>query len=488
MPQMDALPQQILHSRNISASQSARHSTNADHVRDHSADNQVDDVPTFSSDQIVAHDNDGNIDGNALSSNKTKASRSSNRFLKRFSSTTPPTESSTEHGSTRNKAKSYAWDEFREELETLVYIGVFAILGTVLRVYMGRFFGLDCSNPTQDFLTPLSSRICVTNSGKTSYPGGAMFTDLPANMLGSLIMGLVSPIDAGHPIAWFRRDHPLQRHVGFRQGLGTGFCGSLTTFASWNTQMVVMLDGTGTSYGPQIASALFGYLIGAMVAVCCFIFGRHVHSWWLLIHPDQSSEDRDYDEEDGNNTQDDAAQHWSVSQNSDGCKQRTCFFCSLPVASFWVISGLFAAFAVGDAYYHMLFYRKMWMSSLLAPLGAITRYKLKKYNDRKGPWKHLEFMPWGTLMANLLASCISVTAEALSGLFALPGDAGHSWVSTSLSAVEAGYSGSLSTVSTWVKELVDMKQPHWIYIYYLGTILPAMLIGLAIYSPIIRYG
>ena len=178
----ETLPQQMLYSRNVSASQSVRHSTNADHVRDHIADNPVEDIPMFSSDEVIANGNAGNVDDNALESKSPKIFRNNFRFLKRFGSTTPPTESSTVHGCVRNKPENHA---FREELESLVYIGVFAIIGTVLRVYMGRFFGSDCSSPTQDFLTPLSSRICVTNSGKTSYPGGAIFTDLPANMLGS---------------------------------------------------------------------------------------------------------------------------------------------------------------------------------------------------------------------------------------------------------------------------------------------------------------
>jgi hypothetical protein len=55
---------------------------------------------------------------------------------------------------------------------------------------MGRLFGLDCEQhnddreAVDDFFMPLSSQICVTSSGKTER-GGAFFTDLPANMLGS---------------------------------------------------------------------------------------------------------------------------------------------------------------------------------------------------------------------------------------------------------------------------------------------------------------
>lgn len=68
----------------------------------------------------------------------------------------------------------------------IAYLSSFAVFGAVLRVYFGRFFGLDCGAPNiPDFLTPLSSRICVTNNGQTDQTGGALFTDLPANMFGS---------------------------------------------------------------------------------------------------------------------------------------------------------------------------------------------------------------------------------------------------------------------------------------------------------------
>jgi hypothetical protein len=79
-----------------------------------------------------------------------------------------------------------SWEEVASHV---FYISTFAILGSVLRVYMGRFFGLDCEQQehdlvVNDFLTPLSSQICVTSDGKLQR-GGAVFVDLPANMLGS---------------------------------------------------------------------------------------------------------------------------------------------------------------------------------------------------------------------------------------------------------------------------------------------------------------
>jgi fluoride ion exporter CrcB/FEX len=124
----------------------------------------------------------------------------------------------------------------------IIYISAAAILGACLRVYMDRFFGGDCEdNSVDDFLTPVSSHICLTSSGRTLQTGGALFRDLPANILGSFIMGLVS--SKAIRIPWLRKDHPLQKDDVYHVMISTGFCGSLTTFASWNTQMVAMMVG-----------------------------------------------------------------------------------------------------------------------------------------------------------------------------------------------------------------------------------------------------
>ena len=82
------------------------------------------------------------------------------------------------------------FSSWEDVLSHIFYIASFAIIGTVLRSYIGRFFGLDCIRVEQDdethvdFLTPLFSHICITSDGK-SQRGGAIFIDLPANMIGS---------------------------------------------------------------------------------------------------------------------------------------------------------------------------------------------------------------------------------------------------------------------------------------------------------------
>jgi fluoride ion exporter CrcB/FEX len=114
-----------------------------------------------------------------------------------------------------------------------LYISVFATFGAVIRIFTGRVFGVDCENGSgavDDFLTPFSSEICVTASGKTDQTGGALFSDLPSNILGCFFIGVLSPaVASGHPIPWFRKDHRLQHHEAFHTALKVGLCGCLTT-------------------------------------------------------------------------------------------------------------------------------------------------------------------------------------------------------------------------------------------------------------------
>ena len=126
----------------------------------------------------------------------------------------------------------------------VVFLSAAALLGASLRVYLGRFFGGDCEDANgvpQDFLAPVSMHICVTSNGRSSQTGGALFRDLPANLVGSFVMGLVS--SNSMKIPWLSKNHPLQQDDLFHLMISTGFSGSLTTFASWNTQMVVMMVG-----------------------------------------------------------------------------------------------------------------------------------------------------------------------------------------------------------------------------------------------------
>jgi fluoride ion exporter CrcB/FEX len=133
----------------------------------------------------------------------------------------------------------------QKQFQYWIYIGASAVIGGTLRVYLSRLFGEDCelreSSGVQDSLTALFSRICVTAGGRTLQTGGALFRDWPANMLGCFFMGILTSHLHSSPFPWFHKDHPLQGNKFLLAAHGVGLCGCMTTFASWNTQMVIMM-------------------------------------------------------------------------------------------------------------------------------------------------------------------------------------------------------------------------------------------------------
>lgn len=326
---------------------------------------------------------------------------------------------------------------------TALYISVFAVFGTVLRIYLTRFFGGDCEKSTDAYF---ESNVCATSSE------GAVFLDLPANMLGSAVMGSLSHLRA----PWLHRDHPLQRHQAWQTALRVGFCGCLTTFASWNTQMVAMLDGT-TIERELVVEALYGYVIGSCCAFASFLFGQHVAQWLEAF-------------------QGDALQRLPRALE---------FMLGVNVTPFLLFVVLLAFAVVADLLSSNEFHRFLWMSITAAPFGALLRWKLSSLNSRV-LWKPLEFMPWGTFTANVVASVISAMMAALRYRYLL--DDEDVWARAAVSAIQTGFAGSLSTVSSLMNELFKLgtESPAKAYAYLLCTIVAAMLLGLLVYSPIVR--
>ncbi len=127
----------------------------------------------------------------------------------------------------------------------LLHLSAYAQLGVLTRVYIGKLFGGACSSPGRWHWAP-----CVTSPGLTR-PGGALFTDFPANVVGSFLIGILSSgavFQSTFPRVGGVGDHaatqllflpsssPLQSHFALHVGLRTGYCGSLTTLSSWITQ------------------------------------------------------------------------------------------------------------------------------------------------------------------------------------------------------------------------------------------------------------
>ncbi len=59
-------------------------------------------------------------------------------------------------------------------------------------------------------------------------------------------------------------------------GLRTGFCGSLTTFASWELALVTLLIGGRGIQGGQWSEFLWGLIIGFQLSLSSYMFGAHL--------------------------------------------------------------------------------------------------------------------------------------------------------------------------------------------------------------------
>jgi len=264
--------------------------------------------------------------------------------------------------------------------------------------------------------------------------------------------------------------------------------------------MVTMMDGSESDLGPQVAPALFGYMLGVSCAVSSFIFGRHVYDWLKSLHTepdgdveygtDRPSPPRRYEDQFA-----DVGSCYSSgidSQISMRIKEGWNVVSKLYKIKYGPLLftlALFGVFGAVDAKQGIAFYRRMWMTCLLAPLGSVVRWRISVLNKHNLRWTgHLMWMPWGTLIANVLAAVISVIAEATNSRVLDPGARGYSWLSPALYAIEVGFAGSLSTVSTLIREMFSLDNSKQSHVYCLFTIFSGCLFGLLFYSPIIRYG
>eukprot|EP00549_Striatella_unipunctata_P000963 CAMPEP_0118687620 /NCGR_PEP_ID=MMETSP0800-20121206/8484_1 /TAXON_ID=210618 ORGANISM="Striatella unipunctata, Strain CCMP2910" /NCGR_SAMPLE_ID=MMETSP0800 /ASSEMBLY_ACC=CAM_ASM_000638 /LENGTH=527 /DNA_ID=CAMNT_0006584825 /DNA_START=35 /DNA_END=1618 /DNA_ORIENTATION=+ len=119
-----------------------------------------------------------------------------------------------------------------------------------------------------------------------------------------------------------------------------------------------------------------------------------------------------------------------------------------------------------DAY--SVTYRTMCFSIGLAPFGALLRWQLSSFNGNVGG--AYSWIPMGTLTANLLASVVSIFTLSVD----LRAGSEYFWSGATLRAMRIGFSGSLSTVSTFVSEIDGMNKHlprgHHGYTYILVTL------------------
>lgn len=117
---------------------------------------------------------------------------------------------------------------------------------------------------------------------------------------------------------------------------------------------------------------------------------------------------------------------------------------------------------------------------LLAPPGAMLRYFLSKLNTLKPINGRF---PLGTFLANMIATLliagVYVAQRRPSASIPVRCDA--------LYAIQQGFCGCLSTVSTFANELVSIKKRRWRWVYLFTSVIFGHLLVLAVVGGV-RWG
>ncbi len=376
----------------------------------------------------------------------------------------------------RVASRHFVWTE---PLDSLLYLATFGVLGTLLRGGLVHLFAC--------YSTAVPGASCRT------LDDGALFRSLAPNMLGCFVNGLLATpcgvgvshdAHSGSGLACLPPSHRLQRcaqcdayappyasshmccarlirlHVGLR----VGFCGSLTTWASWNQAMVERVVRGDWARG------LIGYVVGAQCAAASLMLGHHAAAslWHLNAGVGCSAAEQDAD----GDMQEEA--------NVDvltGEPPPAPALSHPEAASLWredvlCLAALLAALAscaatVGAA--HAPSSRQICLAALFGPFGVILRWHLGRWNGALGaaPW-----LPAGTLAANTLGCVFDAAVSAAFWRNRL--GRGEYWGSLLDGALQAGFAGALSTVSTVAAEaalLMGAPRTRWRGYAYLGATL-----------------
>ncbi|KAL2650051.1 hypothetical protein R1flu_018179 [Riccia fluitans] len=320
-----------------------------------------------------------------------------------------------------------SWLEFSS---ILAHLTTFGIIGVLIRYGLENLFGSPVAGVTSN--------------------NGALFNDLPANMLGSFFMGWVGVV--------FKKDISMfSEHLAV--GLSTGLMGSITTYASMIQRMLTNMvrnrwtNGiAGLFLGMELAQ--ISLIVGVDSAkLLCKILERINHNRGrkglkpLQALPPENRRRR----------------YWSL------------IVFTLVGGGLWVGSLLLTVFDSSS-----ISRRTLWLACLVAPPGVWMRWYFARLNGQGiGPKHSVRWLPIGTLLVNVSASSMEA------GLATVEAAVGNYDARLLVDGLQLGMLGCLSTVSTFVAEIQIMHQGknRWrAYVYPISTILISLVIGFLIYG------
>lgn len=306
-------------------------------------------------------------------------------------------------------------------------------------------------------------------------------------------------------IPWIHSKHYFQKRPKVHLAIRTAFCGSLTTFASWNAQMIQMICTWDLS---TIILAVYGYILGVQSCYMSLKFGQYIsfslYCWW----EEKGVDIFENNNNDGGDTKEEVViiqQEHELSEieerkgeeqeEMDGDDPFTIskqeyintfipFLIVIPLF-FYFLRQSISTKSVTSSIEKRNAYREIWVSCFFSPIGAIIRYKLSLAFNTRSARETNAYIPYlGTFLANISGSILAAICIAFIVLIPVQG-----WQQDVLYAIKLGFAGCLSTVSTFMDEFDTLlKVPVKIenkkaYYYVYGTLLIACLLGICIYAP-----
>lgn len=305
-----------------------------------------------------------------------------------------------------------------QSLYTYTSIYLFANVGIALRILVSHMCDAPATSPT--FI----------------YFGTSYFVQ---NILGTFLLGVLSHMKKGKQFV--------------SPSITTGFCGSLTTYSSWQLYVITQYILKNNNY--QTFDIISNFIVCHCVFYLTFVFGRHMGDWLIdrnIICPlptTASNSFRWY-------------QYFIIITTC-------CLFVLLLVLLFFVENMT----------------RPYILCCVLGSFGALVRYKLCLYNI--GAAYKYKFRYMYTFIVNVLGSMLIFIVYVFLKQHVHAIGTGVLWIDI-LYSIQIGFCGSLTTVSTFMNELHNLNSTGtlndrgYMYKYLFATFFVAHFFGWAILS------
>jgi len=305
------------------------------------------------------------------------------------------------------------------ELFYYIHIGFFAMLGCLARIGIDKCFG---------DLAGIENSSQIVNKSFFS------------NMMGSFVLGAVSASPLGKT-----------RLAAMAKGITTGFCGSFTTWSKWNQQQSLTLIGESSSTAQMQVTSICAWFVGFHAFIGSYVVGLDF----------------------GKDIGDRIGVH--VSKNAHKIADYT--------VSFLLFLG-FCGFIAGTIADQSTYGTRIWLAVICAPFGACLRHFLSRFNSKVPKLQ----LPLGTMMANCLGAtvlaCLHIvdTRVTYKQCPNYPGENGYNqgwnwnhylcWSGIVTYAVGTGFCACLTTISTFMSEIVKIRnsKPVFAYLYAFLTV------------------